>query len=175
MLKPLAKFIVALNGNMGRSQIAMAFSWGVLLGLLPAGNVFWIFLFVFSFFFRHHHASKALVMAIIKLFSGALAPLLDIAGWEFLHIESLHPFFTSLYNMPLVPLTGFNNTLVAGALVSGLLLWLPVFALVYLLIPYYRNAVVPVLRENKIMGSIKKLPLVAPLIKMVSQFSKAAD
>ena len=171
MLKPLAKFVVALNGNLGRSQIAMGFSWGVLLGLVPAGNVFWIILFVISFFFRHHHASKALVLALLKLFAGIIAPLLDMAGWEFLNLETLQPLFTTLYNMPFVPLTRFNNTLVAGGLVCGLLLWLPVFLLVFSLIPLYRAKVVPGLRDAKLVGAIKKFPLIAPLIDLATKIS----
>ena len=169
MIKPIAKLIVALNGNIKKSQIAAGFSWGLLLGLIPAGNIFWIILFAASFFFKHHHASKILVLAIMKLLAGAVAPLMDMAGWEILHIEALQPLFTSLYNMPFVPWTRFNNTLVAGGLVSGLILWLPVFFLVSLLVPVYRSKVVPKIRNSKILVAIKKMPLISPLIEAVSK------
>ena len=169
MLKPIAKLIVALNGNIKKSQIAAGFSWGLLLGLIPAGNIFWIILFAASFFFKHHHASKLLIMAIVKLLAGAIAPLVDEAGWEILHIEALQPLFTSLYNMPFVPWTRFNNTLVAGGLVSGIILWLPVFFLIFLLVPLYRGKVVPKIRNSKILAGIKKMPLVAPLLEAVSK------
>ena len=169
MIKPIAKLIIALNGNLRKSQIAAGFSWGLLLGLVPAGNAFWIVLFAVSFFFKHHHASKVLVIAILKLLSGALAPLLDVAGWEILHIEALQPVFTQLYNMPFVPFTRFNNTLVAGGLVSGLLLWLPVFILISLLVPVYRSKVLPKIRDSKVSGVVKKLPLVGPIIEAVSK------
>jgi len=169
MIKPIAKLIIALNGNLQKGQIAAGFCWGLLLGLIPAGNAFWIVLFVISFLFKHHHASKVLVMAILKLASGAFAPLLDMAGWEILHIEALQPLFTQLYNMPFVPFTKFNNTLVAGGLVSGIVLMLPVFILVSLLVPVYRSKLLPKIRESKIIGVIKKLPLVAPIIDAVSK------
>jgi len=169
MLKPIVKLIIALNGNLKKSQIAAGFSWGLLLGLVPAGNVFWIILFVVSFFFKHHHASKLIVLAILKLASAAVAPLMDTVGWEILHIESLQGFFTTLYNMPFVPFTRFNNTLVAGGLVSGIVLWLPVFLLVLLLVPLYRNKVVPRIRNSKIIVAIKKLPIIAPLLEATSK------
>jgi uncharacterized protein (TIGR03546 family) len=162
MLKQLAKLIVALNSNLGKKQIAAGFSWGVLLGLIPAGNVIWVVLFVVSFCFRQHHASKLLLIVILKLASGAVAPLVDIVGWELLHVEALQPLFTSLYNMPFVPFTRFNNTLVAGGLASGLVLWAPVFFLVYLLIPLYRK-----IRESKLVKSIKGIPIVSKLRKAV--------
>jgi len=169
MIKLIAKLITALNGNLKKSQIAAGFSWGLLLGLVPAGNVFWIVLFVVSFFFKHHHASKLIVLAILKLASAAVAPLMDTVGWEVLHIEALQGFFTTLYNMPFVPFTKFNNTLVAGGLASGIVLWLPVFLLILMLVPLYRDKIVPRIRNSKIIAAIKKLPVIAPLFKAVSK------
>ncbi|MDR0496470.1 MAG: TIGR03546 family protein [Treponema sp.] len=169
MIKPIAKLIVALNGNLKKEQIAAGFSWGLLLGLIPIGNVFWIALFIVSFFFKHHHASKVLVLALLKILSGAVAPLMDTAGWEVLHIEALQGLFTTLYNMPFVPFTRFNNTLVAGGLACGILLWLPVFFLMILLVPLYRKTIVPRLRSSKILGAIKKLPIISPLLEAVSK------
>jgi uncharacterized protein (TIGR03546 family) len=93
---------------------------------------------------------------------------MDTVGWGILHIETLQPLFTGLYNMPFVPLTKFNNTLVAGGLVSGVILWLPVFFLIFFLIPLYRNNVAPKIRESRIVKSVKNLPLVSMLVKAVS-------
>jgi uncharacterized protein (TIGR03546 family) len=163
MLKPIAKLIVALNGNLKKSQIAAGFSWGVLLGLIPAGNVFWILFFVISFFFKNHHASKVLVLAIIKILINLINPALDTVGWAFLHIDSLQPAFTTLYNMPFVPFTNFNNTLVAGGLVGGLVLFIPVFFLIFLLIPLYRTRLVPALQRTRFFTAMRKLPIVSAL------------
>ena len=173
MLKYSAKLIVALNSNLGRAQIAAGFSWGLFLGLIPVGNLFWIVLFLVSFFFKHHHASKLMSMAILKFFSAVLAPLVDMVGWEILHIEALQPFFTTLYNMPFVPFTRFNNTLVAGGIVSGIILWLPVFFLVFLLVPIYRHTLAPKIRENKLVKTIKGIPLVSKLKKAITAIVNA--
>ena len=173
MLKPIAKLIVALNGNLKKGQIAAGFSWGLLLGLVPAGNVFWIALFIISFFFKHHHASKLFVMAILKLLAANIAPLMDYAGWEVLHIEALQGFFTTLYNMPFVPFTRFNNTLVAGGLASGIILWLPVFILISIMVPLYRHKLAPKIRENKFVKGIKELPIISALGKAVASVVEA--
>jgi uncharacterized protein (TIGR03546 family) len=150
MFKIIAKFFAPLNGNQKRTQVAAGFSWGLLLGLIPAGNVFWIVLFAVSFLFRNNHLTKILFMIIVKLFLGLLNPQIDIVGWELLHIEALQPFFITLYNMPLVPLTAFNNTLVAGGLCLGLILWIPAFFLFLLFIPLYRNVLIPKIRNSKL-------------------------
>ena len=173
MLKYTAKFIVALNGNLGKAQIAAGFAWGLFLGLIPAGNPFWIVLFIGSFFFKHHHPSKLLCMTILKLFSVAISPLMDTIGWEVLHIEALQPFYTAMYNMPFIPFTKFNNTLVAGGIVSAAILLLPVFFIVFFFVPLYRHTLSPKIRENKLVKSIKKVPLITKINKLASKVMKA--
>ncbi|MDR0623106.1 MAG: TIGR03546 family protein [Treponema sp.] len=168
MIKTIAQLIVALNGNVKKSQLAAGFAWGVLLALVPLGNIFWIALFVVSFFFKHNHASKVLVMAVLKLLSPLFAPLIDILGWEILHIDALRPLFTSLYNMPFVPFTRFNNTLVAGGLAGGIILWLPVFFLFMALIPLYRNTIAPKIRNLRIFKIVAKIPFISSISKAVS-------
>ena len=154
MLKAVGRFLTALNGNAGKSQIALGVAWGILLGLVPIGNFFWIVFFIFSFFFNHNHIVKIIVMILMIILSSVTAPLLDLVGWQILHAESLLPLFTTMYNMPFVPFTKFNNTLVMGGVICGLALFIPVFAGFMFLIPLYRNKLSPKLRELKF---VKKL------------------
>ncbi|MDR3301246.1 MAG: TIGR03546 family protein [Spirochaetaceae bacterium] len=165
MIKGLAKLIVALNGNQKKSQIAAGFAWGVLLGFLPVGNAFWIMLFVLSFFLVHNQGAKVVSMAVLKLLMPLLYPLTDSIGWLILNAEFLRDFLTFLYNTPFVLFTRFNNTLVAGALAAGLVLWLPVFIIFYFFIPFYRNSLLPkILRSSlaKLLGNI-------PFIEKIQQ------
>jgi uncharacterized protein (TIGR03546 family) len=159
MIKGIAKLIMALNGNVSKTQIAAGFAWGILLGLVPAGNAFWIVLFLVSFFFTHHHGGKIAALAILKILSPLLVYQMDKLGWFVLHIDSFRPFFTSLYNMPFVPFTKFNNTLVMGGLTAGIVLWLPVFFLFLILIPLYRNTIGPKIKNSKLVKAIVKFPL----------------
>jgi uncharacterized protein (TIGR03546 family) len=92
-----------------------------------------------------------------------IAPLTDLAGWWFLHIPALQPLFTSMYNTPFVPFTKFNNTLVAGGVVAGIALWIPVFLLFMRLIPLYRNTIGTKLRNSKIIKKIAAFPLFSAL------------
>ena len=169
MLKPIIKFLVALNGNVKRTQLAAGIAWGILIGLVPISNVFGIVLFIVSFFFTHNHGSKILALAIIKICSPLIAPGIDVFGWQVLHIEALQPLFTQMYNMPFVPFTKFNNTLVAGGLVGGVILWFPVFMLFLVLIPIYREKLSPKIRNSKVVQFILKLPFVSLIEKAVSE------
>jgi len=163
MFKGIAKLILALNGNVSKTQIAAGFAWGILLGLVPAGNAFWIVLFLLTFFFTHHHGAKIAALAVLKIIYPLLAYKIDAVGWYVLHIDSLNSFFTKLYNMPFVPFTKFNNTLVMGGLVTGIIIWLPVFFLFILIIPFYRNKIGPKIRESKIVKTIVKFPLLSAI------------
>ena len=168
MIKAAIKLIRALNGNVRKSQIAAGFAWGLLLGLVPIGNFFWIVLLLVSFFFNHNHGSKLFSMALVKLFAPLIAPAVDILGWQVLHIEALQPLFITMFNMPFVPFTKFNNTLVAGGLVAGAALWLPVFFAFTALIPLYRNHLSPKIRELKLVKAIGKLPFLSIIDKSIS-------
>jgi len=168
LIKAIAKLIIALNGNVKKSQVAAGFAWGLLLGLIPIGNFFWIVLFLVSFFFSHNHASKISGMAFVKILSPLIAPTIDVLGWQVLHIEALQPMFTTMYNMPFVPFTKFNNTLVMGGLAGGALLWLPVFFIFLALIPLYRKYVSVKIKESKILRKILKFPLLRMIDKALS-------
>lgn len=169
MLKGIINFIKALNGNLKKSQIAAGAAWGVLLGLVPLSNPFGIVLFVFSFFFNHNHAGKIIGMVVIKIFSALILPQLDVLGWWILNIDSLQPLFTTMYNMPFVPFTKFNNTLVMGGLVAGIVLWLPVFIFFMIFIPIYRNFISSKLKESKFVQKLSKIPVIGYIGKMFTE------
>jgi uncharacterized protein (TIGR03546 family) len=171
MLKGIINFFMALNGNIKKEQLAAGFSWGLLLALLPAPGFFWVLLFVVSFFFRHNHAAKIFVMAIVKLIMAAVLPRIDELGWMILHIPRLQPLFTTLYNMPFVPFTQFNNTLVAGGLAAGIVLWLPFYILLCILIPVYRKTLAPLIRNSRLVKAVAKLPLVVAIHKIAGTAS----
>ncbi|MDR2343298.1 MAG: TIGR03546 family protein [Spirochaetaceae bacterium] len=175
MVKGIAQLILALNSNEKKTQVAAGFSWGVLLALVPAGNAFWIALFFVSFFFRHNQGAKLLVTAVLKLAAPLVYPCTDMAGWAILNVAELKPFFTALYNMPFLPFTRFNNTLVAGGLATGAVLWIPVFLLMKALIPLYRNSFLPKIVNSKLIKAIKKLPFVSKIGAAVTALKSMRD
>jgi uncharacterized protein (TIGR03546 family) len=108
-------------------------------------------------------------MALVKILSLLILPALDALGWSILHIDSLQPLFTTMYNMPFVPFTKFNNTLVMGGLAAGIVLWLPVFFLFKALIPLYRNHLAPKIRNSKLVKKLAGSPLLGFIDKMFAK------
>jgi len=105
-------------------------------------------------------------MAIVKILSMLILPALDNFGWWILNMDSLQNLFTTMYNMPFVPFTKFNNTLVMGGFVAGIVLWIPVFVLFMILIPLYRNNLSPKIKQSKIVKKLASLPFLGFIDKM---------
>jgi uncharacterized protein (TIGR03546 family) len=71
-----------------------------------------------------------------------------------------------MYNMPFVPFTKFNNTLVMGGLAAGVVLYFPVFFLFMAFIPFYRTRIAPKIRESKLVKKMATLPFLGFIDKM---------
>lgn len=56
-----------------------------------------------------------------------LDPVFDRIGSSLLQAVSLRPLWTSWFNMPLMPYTNFNNTIVLGSVVAWLVLAVPIY------------------------------------------------
>lgn len=168
MLKAIAKTIVALNTNVRKEQLASGFAWGILLALVPTGNLLWAVLFFISLFPKNNYGFQLLALGVGKLLVGLLSIPLDAFGYGILTIPALGSFFTYFYNLPLAPLTRFNNSLVMGGLVAGILLWVPLFFAVRAMVPLYRNRWAPKIKESKAYKAFIKLPLISALIKALS-------
>jgi uncharacterized protein (TIGR03546 family) len=63
----------------------------------------------------------------VSLLNPLLDKVTDPVGYAILTSEALRPLWTKLYNMPVLPWTGFNNTVVPGGLVVGGALLAPVY------------------------------------------------
>lgn len=108
-------------------QIGLGIAFGFWLGIIPKNNLTAQLIFVFMMCTRAN-----LPFAILSVFFfSALSPLTDKIsdplGYFILSSDSLYPLFLKLYNMPVVPWTDFNNTAVMGGLISGALLFFPVY------------------------------------------------
>ena len=83
------------------------------------------------------HTSSTLAAAALAAFMftwlGVLAdPVSHRIGLGLLQFSALEAVWTWLYNLPVVPWTAFNNTVVLGSLILGLALFYPVFRLIEL-------------------------------------------
>jgi uncharacterized protein (TIGR03546 family) len=78
-----------------------------------------------------------------------LDPLFDWIGHTLLFTPSLRPLFTSLYNMPVVPLTNFNNTVTLGSLVFSVVFFLPLLFATRWAVTRYRATIGERVRQSQ--------------------------
>lgn len=166
----IARLIAGLNANRRPGEIAAALAMGVLLALMPAGNLLWIALFVLTAFLKINLAVELVAIALLR----PAAPLLDgqlhLLGEAILTAPALDPLFTFLATAPVVPLTRFNNTVVMGSLAAGVVLWVPVFLVGRVLVRVYRSRIHPRLAESRIVKAVTRIPIVSRLISLTRRF-----
>ena len=78
-----------------------------------------------------------------------LDPVFDSIGRTLLFTPGFTPFFTSLYNMPVVPLTDFNNTVTLGSLVFSVVFFVPLFLATRWAVTRYRATIGERVRQSK--------------------------
>ena len=142
LLKQLFALIRLLNSDTATNQIAAGFACGLILGFSPMLSLQALLVFICIFLFRIQ-IGAALVSAFFFAFIAWLFdPVSHLVGSAILEAEALRPMFTAMYNMPLLPLTRFYNSITMGAGVLSLLLAPLVFVGSKRLIVLYRAKVV---------------------------------
>ena len=137
--------------------IAAGFVLGMFLGLLPFSiNSVIILVLVFTLY------NDRITAMLAALIFGLLGFLIDLPahslGLVVLQAGFLQGLWTYIYNLPFLPFSGFNNTLVMGNTLIALLLSVPSCFLVKFLVVGYRGskaqARVEKFLQNKVVSGI---------------------
>ena len=169
MFKYIIQLLRALNANAKPSQIAHAFSIGLILGFVPKNNLLWYMLLVFFLFVRISKGGYFIMMILGALLAPLADPLFDKVGYAVLTFKPLESFYAWLIDIPFVGFTKFNNTVVCGSLVCGILMYVPLFFLMMLFVKYWRKIVAPLFNNSRLAKAFYKLPMVEKIA------SKAAE
>jgi uncharacterized protein (TIGR03546 family) len=123
----LRKFCRALLASNAPEQLALGFTIGMMIGLVPKGNLIALSLCVLLFSMR---CNKGLGLAVAVAFS-FVGPWTDQfahrLGLAMLSVEPIQATYASIFQQPLGPWLGFNNTVVAGSLLIGLYVAYPIY------------------------------------------------
>jgi len=149
LLKQLLSLINLLNSDTGSNQIAAGIACGLILGFAPLISLQVLLVFICIFMFRIQ-IGAALVSAVFFAFIAWLFdPVFSSVGSTILEVESMRPVFSAMYNMPLIPLTSFNNSITMGAGVMSLALAPFIFFASKRLIMTYREQVVQRFKNSR--------------------------
>jgi uncharacterized protein (TIGR03546 family) len=127
IIKLIQSLFGALHSEGTPGQLAAGIVLGSFLGLTPLLNLHNAVIFAALVLLNISFAGGMLGWAVFIPFGFLLDPLFDWIGHSLLLAPGLRGLWTSLYNMPIMPLTNFNNTVVLGSVVFALLFAVPLF------------------------------------------------
>jgi uncharacterized protein (TIGR03546 family) len=129
-LKLLGQVINALNKGAAPWQVAGGLVMGVALGLIPGWPIQAFLLLLIMFVINVNLTIAGVGAVVASATAWLIDPLVDRVGALMLEdIGPLRGLWTQLYNWPPMGLTRFNNTVVMGATVVGVvgaIVWFPI-------------------------------------------------
>lgn len=155
MLRMLAKLIKVLNSETEPGQISLAFCFAMVIGLTPLLSAHNILVVLLVLLLRVNISAFILGWGFFSGVAYLLDPLFNRIGLEVLTAYSLEGFWTALYNITFWRLAKFNNSIVMGALLFSLVLFIPLYLLSNLLIRRYRDTVLAWVQKTRIMQAFK--------------------
>lgn len=149
LLKQIFSFLKLLNSDTGTNQIAAGIAAGFILGMAPTFSLQTILVIILLFFFRIQIGAATLSAFFFKFVAFVFDPVFHEMGKKILEMDSLKGIFTTMYNMPIVPFTRFNNSIVMGAGVTSVVLAPFIYIIGKALVVKYRVAVVQKFKQTK--------------------------
>lgn len=155
LLKQLFGLLKLLNSETGQNQIAAGVAAGFILGMTPSLSLQSILVFLCLFLFRIQIGMAFLAAFFFAFIAWILDPVFHTVGAAILGAPALQGLFTTLYNMPIVPFTRFNNTIVMGSGVIALALSPLVYFLSRTIVSKYRATIMANLQQTKFWKAIQ--------------------
>lgn len=155
-LEILAKIIKILRSAASPAQIAAGISFGMIIGLTPFWTLHNLVLIILLIILNINIGSALFAFVIFSGIAYLADPLFHSLGYFVLvDLTFLHGLWTALYNLPVIALSKYNNTVVTGSLIFSLILVTPVFFLTKKGVIYYRENIDTKMQKWKIVKIVK--------------------
>jgi len=152
----LAKLIKILRSGASPNQIAAGFVIGMIIGLTPFWTLHNVILIVVLILLNINIATALYSFVLFSAVAYLADPLFHAFGYFLLvDVSSLKNLWTFLYNFPVIALSRYNNTVVAGSLAVSIILILPMFFVAKSGVKYYREHIDQKMEKWKIVKAIK--------------------
>ncbi len=127
LLHPVRQLFNALAANDSPLQVAWGFTIGMMLGMVPKGNLIAIVLAVLLCALKVNKPAGLLAVALFSAISPLCDGLTHKIGDTLLHQPALQGFYVWLYDQPLGPFIGFHNTVTLGSLLLAIYIIYPCY------------------------------------------------
>lgn len=126
-VRPIRCFLRAFTSADTPGQLALGVALGMMIGLAPKGNLIAVGLGILLLATRVNLGTGLLAATAFSWVGMLVDPFTGRIGHAILTTEWLQGTGAFLYDLPLMPWTGFNNTVVLGNLLLGIWLFYPVY------------------------------------------------
>jgi len=117
----------ALTAERSGRQMALGIALGVIIGILPKANLIAVLLVTSLFVLRANLAAGLLTAGLCSWFGVGLDPIFHRVGHAILTYGPLQYLFARIHQLPYMPWTSLNNTVVMGSLVLGIAQFIPTY------------------------------------------------
>ncbi len=155
LFKQIVNLIRLLHSDTGQNQIAAGLAFGVFLGFAPFISLQTLLVLIIVFLFRVQLGAAFLSAFFFKLVAFLMDPVADPIGRSLLENPSLRALWTYMYNVPLLPMTRFNNSIVLGSFAISILLCPILFFVFRKLVLKYRSTVAQRFESSKLWKAVK--------------------
>lgn len=155
LLKILQKLVAALNSEGTPFQVAAGVALGAALGLTPLVNLHNAVIALAAMLLNVSLAGFFLGWTLLVPLGFVLDPLFDRIGSALLGTPALQGLWTSLYNMPVVPYSNFNNSVVLGSVVFWMVAFVPILLAARYGVAKYRERVYARLVKTRFFSAVK--------------------
>jgi uncharacterized protein (TIGR03546 family) len=155
LLKQIFNLIRLLHSENGTTQIAWGLTLGTFLGFSPFFSLQTFLILIVLLIFRVQFGAAFLSAFFFKFVAFLIDPIADILGRYVLEAVTVRDLWTTLYNIPLVPYTRFNNSIVMGSFFFALLISPFMYWGFQYLIRKYRDHVVKRFENSKAWKAFK--------------------
>jgi len=153
--KQIFQLFKLLNSETGIHQISWGVALGFILGMAPTLSLQSILVFICLIFFRIQFGAALATAFFFKFVAFLLDPVFHKVGTVVLTHEPLLPLFEKMYNMPLVPLTRFYNSIVMGSGVLSILLAPVIYLATLYVVKKYRVHIFEKIKNSRLLKMAK--------------------
>jgi len=151
ILKMVIKFIGILNKDASPREIAGGMALGFIAGMTPLASLHNLLVLFLVIILRVNITAGIFAVGIFSGVAYLFDPLSNKIGYALLTMPGLKGIWTSLYNMPVINWSRFNNTLTLGSLVLSLVLFYPVLVALRWGVVKYREKVMTAVQKSRLM------------------------
>jgi uncharacterized protein (TIGR03546 family) len=154
-MRTILKLIKALNSETDPLQISLGLCFGLVAGLTPLLSLHNLVVLLLVLLLRVNISSFITATLFFSGVAWAIDPLMSRIGLALLGADALEGLFTSFYNITVMRLSRFNNSIVMGSLALSLALFVPALFVFMFLIRQYRERIMTFVNRLKVVQALK--------------------